>query len=316
MIYVVYVVVAAAVVGLSVKASDYVDLLDKKTSLSGAFIGGILLSAVTSLPELFTSISATVLIKRPGLCLGNIMGSDLFNLAALSVFVLLFYRSFRQAKLSASHRMVTLLVFGCYIVVTLNWLGILNISVLTINVASVLIVLLYACSVRYLAADNGGEDVQPEQVDSPLTVRQIVVRFIFVSIGIIVLSVAITYITDIISVRLNLGQGMAGALFLGVATSLPEVASTVALFRIGNFDIAFGNIIGSDIFNFIIMAVVDILYIKGTVYDFTDPQTVVLMLTGLAALPFTWIMMKWRNKATQILCPLAVIACYGVFLMS
>ncbi len=316
MIYVLYAAIAAAVVGFSVKASDYVDLLDKKTSLSGAFIGGILLSAVTSLPELFTSISATVLIKRPGLCLGNIMGSDLFNLAALSVFVLLFYRSFRQAKLSDSHRVVTLLVFGCYVAVALNWLGILDISVLTVNIASVLVVLLYACSVRYLAAGNGGDDVQPEQADSPLTVRQIVVRFLFTSAGIIALSVAITYITDIISVRLNLGQGMAGALFLGVATSLPEVASTIALFRIGNFDIAFGNIIGSDIFNFIIMAVVDILYIKGTVYDFSDPQTVVLMLTGLAALPFTWIMMKWRNKATQFLCPLAVIACYGVFLMS
>ena len=49
MIYLAYLIVAAGVVWFSVKASDYVDLLDKKTSLSGAFIGGIMLSAVTSL---------------------------------------------------------------------------------------------------------------------------------------------------------------------------------------------------------------------------------------------------------------------------
>ena len=50
MIYLIYLLLAVTVTLLSVKASDYVDLLDKKTSLSGAFIGGILLSAVTSLP--------------------------------------------------------------------------------------------------------------------------------------------------------------------------------------------------------------------------------------------------------------------------
>ena len=51
MIYVLYVIVAAGVVWLSIKASQYVDMLEKTTNLSGAFIGGILLSAVTSLPE-------------------------------------------------------------------------------------------------------------------------------------------------------------------------------------------------------------------------------------------------------------------------
>ena len=49
MIYLFYLIVAAGVVYLSQKASEYVDLIDKTTKLSGAFIGGIMLSAVTSL---------------------------------------------------------------------------------------------------------------------------------------------------------------------------------------------------------------------------------------------------------------------------
>ena len=79
-----YAVVASLVVWLSIKASKYIDMLDKTTKLSGAFLGGVLLSAVTSLPELFTSISATVLLKKPSLCIGNILGSDIFNLAILA----------------------------------------------------------------------------------------------------------------------------------------------------------------------------------------------------------------------------------------
>lgn len=312
MIYLLYLLVAAGVVLFSVKASDYVDLLDKKTSLSGAFIGGIMLSAVTSLPELFTSISSTVLIHQPGLCLGNILGSDLFNMAMLSFFLLIFARTFREGRLSASHRMVTVFVFVCYLVMILNWLGILRIQFLSISLSSVIIVVMYILSIRYMSAEDS-EDSDEEDT-SPLTVSQIAVRFVLVSIGIVVLSIAITYITDAISIRLHLGQGMAGALFLGIATSLPEASSTVALLRMKNVDIAFGNIVGSNIFNFIIMAVVDILY-RGSVYDFSDPQTVVLMLCGAAALPLMWIMMKFRNKATQIICPLGIIACYLAFLM-
>lgn len=312
MIYLLYLLVAAGVVLFSVKASDYVDLLDKKTSLSGAFIGGIMLSAVTSLPELFTSISSTVLIHQPGLCLGNILGSDLFNMAMLSFFLLIFARTFREGRLSASHRMVTVFVFVCYLVMILNWLGILRIQFLSISLSSVITVVMYILSIRYMSAEDS-EDSNEEDT-SPLTVPQIAVRFVLVSIGIVVLSIAITYITDAISIRLHLGQGMAGALFLGIATSLPEASSTVALLRMKNVDIAFGNIVGSNIFNFIIMAVVDILY-RGSVYDFSDPQTVVLMLCGAAALPLMWIMMKFRNKAAQIICPLGIIACYLAFLM-
>lgn len=143
MIYLLYALVAAGVVGLSVKASDYIDLLDKKTSLSGAFLGGIMLSAVTSLPELFTSISATMLIHEPDMCLGNILGSDLFNLAALAACILIFARSFRGAKLSHSHQVVNILVLCCYGVMILNWLGILHLEIFSINITSVIIVLLY-----------------------------------------------------------------------------------------------------------------------------------------------------------------------------
>ena len=313
MIYLAYLIVAAGVVWFSVKASDYVDLLDKKTSLSGAFIGGIMLSAVTSLPELFTSISATVLIGEPGLCLGNILGSDLFNMAMLSFFLLMFTRTFEKASLSASHRVVTLFVFACYVLLILDWLDILNIHILSVSLTSVCIVILYVLSVRYMSAEDGTEE-EEEADTSPLTVKQVAIRFVAVSIGIVALSIIITYITDAISIRLNLGQGMAGALFLGIATSLPEAASTVTLLRMGNVDIAFGNIVGSNIFNFIIMAVVDILY-HGSVYDFSDPQTVVLMLCGAAALPVMWLMMKFRNKWTKIACPVWILACYVVFLI-
>ena len=59
-----YILLAIGVIIISIYLSKYVDALDKKTKLSGAFIGGIMLAAVTSLPELFTSITAVVFLNQ------------------------------------------------------------------------------------------------------------------------------------------------------------------------------------------------------------------------------------------------------------
>lgn len=318
MIYAMYLITAVCIVYLSNKASEYVDLLDKKTRLSGAFIGGVMLSAVTSLPELFTSISATAFLDKPGLCIGNILGSNLFNITVLTIAVLAAFKPFSEAVISKSHLVVTGFVFLIYGVIMLNMLGILNFSFFSINITSVIIVGLYIWGVKNMSSENedgsGTEEKAPE-ADSGLTVKQIVIRFVAVSIGIVALSIIITYVTDSIATRLNLGAGLAGALFLGVATSLPELASTIALFRIRNYNIAIGNIVGSNLFNFIILSISDILYIGNGVYDFSDPKTINLLVFGAIATPLLLLFMKFKNKMIQIVCPIGVIACYVAFLM-
>ena len=60
--FILYFLSAAALVYFSMKCADYVDLLDKKTNMSGAFIGGVILAAITSLPELVTSITAITVV--------------------------------------------------------------------------------------------------------------------------------------------------------------------------------------------------------------------------------------------------------------
>ncbi len=316
MIFVLYIIVAIGVIYLSNKASEYVDLLDKTTSLSGAFIGGILLSAVTSLPELFTSISSTVFLDKPGLCIGNILGSNLFNVAILSLFILVMCKAFKQAKLSKSHTYISILVLIIYIVVLLNKVNVLNFELITISITSIIIALLYFLGVKNMSSENGENTVADDsQKVTNLTLKQIVTRFILVSIGIIVLSVIITYITDEIAGRLGFGSGLAGAIFLGIATSLPEVSSTIALFRMRNYDIAVGNIIGSNLFNFLILSIADLLYFGNGIYDFSDPKTVNLTIFGLVAAVLFTIFLKLREKGIKILYPVGVIACYLLFLI-
>ncbi len=327
MIYIGYLICAIIIVWLSNKASVYVDLLDKKTSLSGAFIGGVMLSAVTSLPELFTSLSSTVWLDKPGLCLGNILGSNLFNLLTIAVFILIFFKGFSKAKISKAHIKSSIIIILIYIFMMFNLQGKIPLEIATINVVSIIIIALYIIGVKSMASDEFQVDSDDEITD--LTVKQISIRFTLASIGIIAVSIIITKITDIIAdeSHLNLGAGIAGALFLGIATSLPELSSTFSLFRLKNYNIAIGNIIGSNLFNFTILSVADVFYLKsgtngavnGRIFDFisnaADPKNVNLLLFGAVAMLSMLAILKIKNKALQIICPLIIIGCYVAFLV-
>ena len=314
MIYVLYLVVAALVTFMSIKASEYVDMLDKTTSLSGAFLGGILLSAVTSLPELFTSISSTLMLDQPGLCIGNILGSNIFNYAMLSFFILTAVAKFAKCDLSKIHFIVAVSVVAMGGLILCNKYGFLAFDIGNVSVTSVLIILLYVLTVWIMYKKGGTSETEDDGEPVTLSRKQILTRFSLVSVGIVVFSVILTYITDELSVRLNLGKTVAGALFLGVATSLPETASTFTLFKIKNYDIAVGNIVGSCLFNFTILSVADFFYRGGGIYTIADTSTMNLIIFASVASVLAGVMLKFKNKVTAVICPVGIIASYIAFL--
>lgn len=320
MIFVKYIITVVIVVFLSIKASHYVDLLDKKTNLSGAFLGGIMLSAVTSLPELFTSLTSVFLVGEPDMCLGNVLGSDLFNLAALATIILVYFKGFNKSVFSASYRMVAFAVLAIYVALGLNFIGAINFSVFTVSLTSLFIIVTYAVGVKYLSAasdvisDEEELKIQASK-SSPLSVKQVGTRFFFAGLGIIVFSILLTEYTDQVAERLNIGAGFAGALFLGIATSLPEVTSTITLFKMKNYNIAIGNIIGSNLFNFIILALADVISLSEDLYAFPDLQIKALEICGLIAMPLFYVLIKTRNKTLRAACSVGIIGSYLAFLL-
>ena len=69
-----------------------------------------------------------------------------------------------------------------------------------------------------------------------------------------------------------------GAIFLGITTSLPEVVTFYALVSIGSYDLALSNIVGSNLFNLLVLSIGDVL-VGESIYSFSDSDT--LFLVGL-----------------------------------
>lgn len=89
---VLFLFLAGLTVFLSFKLSYYADLLNKTTNISGVFIGGILLAGITSLPEFVTCLSS-IFLNNPYLAIGDILGSNFFNICYDVSFRYIIYKN-------------------------------------------------------------------------------------------------------------------------------------------------------------------------------------------------------------------------------
>lgn len=364
-IWIPYVISLVLLVYLSNKLGEYVDAMDKKTKLSGAFLGGVLLAAVTSLPELITSITAAIM-DEPGMTLGNILGSNVFDVAIIGALMLIFYKSVSTQKISRGNVIICCATLLCSILILLctifKWT--LVIPGINVNILTPIIILVYAVTLMFtrergqaessetvksgnknvdedvlklstqtsattkMLVNKGEEQSISSTKDAPinkamaLSLQGIIWRFIVVALVLVGVSIAMTVMVDIIAEEYNLARGLAGAVFLGVATSLPEIVSTFSLVRLGNFDAGYGNIIGSCLFNFGVIAIADIFYTKGTVF-LTDLSSLILSACLVCAvivlLVFTLIRnsrLKIKNSMTvEIITGILILASYITFLV-
>jgi cation:H+ antiporter len=265
-IYPSYIALAAAIIFLSYKLGDYVDLLDKKTKISGAFIGGILLAAVTSLPELFTSISAVAFLKKTDMVVGNILGSNLFNFMVLGLSITIFFFKFKKAKVDKSHIFSLTILLGQTICALCAFIFPKYTSVGPINLLTIVILALYILNLFIQPKSSDDKEKEDESNKKDITIKQIIFRFIICAVLLVTASIFITLVTDLLAAELNLSANIAGSLFLAIATSLPEVVSTLTLCKRGNFNAGYGNIIGSGIFNCVILVVAELFSWKNSVF--------------------------------------------------
>ena len=83
--------------------------------------------------------------------------------------------------------------------------------------------------------------------------------FVLSALGIIFAGIRLAPYGEAIGRRTGIGQGWIGLLFLATLTSIPELTTTVSGASFGVPNIALGNAFGSNLFNVVIIAVMDVL---------------------------------------------------------
>lgn len=84
-----------------------------------------------------------------------------------------------------------------------------------------------------------------------------------------------------VSDQTGISESLVGALFTAVATSLPELITTIAAVRRGALTLAVGDIVGGNAFDCLFVCAADIAYLKGSIYHAATQRETFLVALGL-----------------------------------
>ncbi len=270
------------------KLTREVDELSEHTGVGRGFLGMFLLGLITSLPELFSTTTAGI-IGNSNLAIGNIYGSNIFNLSML-IWADVFYRNNNNSLSYSISQKTVISAVGAIFMISLLSGGLFlflkgaSFSLLGVPLVDWLVLVVYFMIVKYMWEE---EKVASEESFVKPKITQIL-KIVLLSLIIIASGIAISFVCDRISaMRIGskvLGGTLIGGLLLGMATSLPELSVSISAVRLGSVDMAVGNVFGSNMFNVIIVPLAD-LFVKGSIlsssYEHLFSFTIIVMMSSV-----------------------------------
>ncbi|MBC7131556.1 MAG: calcium/sodium antiporter [Roseovarius sp.] len=248
----------------------------------------------TSAPELLVSVNA-VLVDKPALGLGNVVGSNIANvLLVLGLPAVLAVthtsrcdcrRSYLQ-MLAASVLFIALAFRGSFDRIA----GLVLLGALALMLADAfhrsLLHRRDVAAARLLATEE--EEVEGADPDMPWW--QIVT---FLVLGLIGLPLGADILVDnasILALRYGVSEAVIGLTLVAVGTSLPELATTIMAALRSQADVALGNVIGSNMFN--LLAIIGVTAMVGRVpvnAEFLSFDLWVMLAASLILIPFVFL---------------------------
>ena len=300
MLWAQFAIAALIIIGAGYKLSHYGEQISARTGISQTFVGIILFSTVTSLPELTVCITSTTVVGEPDLALGNIFGSTLFNLLLIAVFDIVQGRGAILDLLSPGH------VIAASMGVVLAGIAILgiglglDINLLWIGIESIILLFIYLVALRILYRHevllSPREIVEGEESSR---IKEGKYLYLFFALGALVIVGAgywLSHTADAIAQTTGWGRSFIGSFMLAVVTSLPELAVGIPLIRKGAFNMAIGSLLGSNIFNIAIIPILDIVFTKGAVLAHVSQNHILTAVLGIVMTNIIIVDLIYRAK--------------------
>ncbi len=284
-----FVLLGGVLVAAAIVLTRATDTIAEATGLGRLWMGSVLLAGATSLPELGVDISA-VRQGHVNLAIGDIYGSSMANMLILAVLGLspprddIFRRASVSHTLGASLGMILTAVSAVliYSQSATSWGG--------VNPASILLLLLFLVGSRIIYVQSAGDhnattiSVTAEGAGEAHARRgwgRAALKFAAAAAVILVVSPRFASSAHTIAIGTGMGTTFFGTIFVGASTSLPEIVSCITAVRMGAFDLAVGNLFGSNLFNVVIFLAMDIAHAGGSLYVEANPSHVVSALFGI-----------------------------------
>jgi cation:H+ antiporter len=276
MIWIQFLAAALVIVLAGVRLARYGDVLGEKTGLGRSWAGVVLLAATTSLPELFTGFGATALAALPDIAVGDVLGSCMFNLLILSLMDVvqpepLSTRAHQGHTLSIGFGLVLIGVagfglLGGTLLPTFGWVGLYSPVLMAVYFLSMRLIFTHEQHRRAREVREVAEELQ--YTDIPL--RTAAMHYTAAAVLVVGAALWLPRLGAELARQTGLGEAFVGSLFIAITTSLPEIVVSLAAVRIGAIDLGVGNVLGSNLFNLLILGLDDVFYREGPLLAAVD----------------------------------------------
>jgi cation:H+ antiporter len=237
--------------------------------LGRSWIGVVLLAATTSLPELFTGFGATALADLPDIAVGDVLGSCMFNLVILSLMDAiqpepLSTRAHQGHALSIGFGLVLISIAGLGLMASsrlpaFGWIGLYTPALIALYFVSMRLIFTYEQHRRKRETKEVAEELH--YADIPL--RTAVLHYGVAAVFVVCAALWLPRLGAELARHTGLEEAFVGSLFIAITTSLPEIVVSLTAVRIGAIDLGIANVLGSNLFNLLILGLDDVFYRKG-----------------------------------------------------
>jgi cation:H+ antiporter len=276
----------AVVVAAGVWLAREADAIAEETGIGRLWVGTLLLASATSLPELASDVWA-VRLGAADLAAGDLFGSSMANMAILALLDLR-GRAAARGPATLDHALAACVAIGLNAAAVLLVLARSPLASLGIAPGSLALALAWVAGTRAAhrrARPAATELEAPGRRGAEARARLVRAarRFALAALAILAAAPAFAWSAKRIAELSGLGQSFVGAALLGLSTSLPELVASLAAVRLGAFDLAVGNLFGSNAFNMAVFLPLDLAQ-PGSIFAALDP---VHALTGLLGVVLT-----------------------------
>ena len=268
--------IAALVVWIAgTRLVGYVDAISDKSGLGKAFTGMLFLGGITSLPEV-AAVSTSAAVGNASLAVNNLLGTASINLLILALADI---RYGRDALTSVAAKPSTLmqgvlsmlLASAVAMLATVGDIALWGFGAGSAGLALACVAALWLSSKfesrhvwEVVEEDETEQAKASEGADSEgqgcWSLRRLVTATVIVASIILVGGFFLSTFADAIAARTGMASGMVGFLLVGLSTSLPEISSVTAAIRLRRYDMAVGDIFGTNLFNIALIFLADVIY--------------------------------------------------------
>ena len=269
-------------------------------------IGLTIVAFGTSAPEAAISINSAVQ-DNAGIAVGNVIGSNILNILLILGISALF-TSVPVKKTTLRYEIPFVFIISVVLLV----LGIIGGTIGKLD-SAILLVLFVAFFIYLILLSKKGESDADDDVPA-LTEKDTALKMIiFIIIGLVAIVLGSDFTVTgatAIAEALNVEARIIGLTIVAFGTSLPELVTSVTAAKKHQADIAIGNIVGSNIFN--ILLVIGLAGVFSPNPIRFEESFIIDAIVAIAAALILWLLVL-RNKKIQKAGGIVMLCCYAVY---